>query len=165
MTLSMYQASVPVFKRALTNLSHILTKGEEHGGDKDALLKMCLAPDMYPLTRQVQIASDAAKSGAARLGGVDVPSFPDTETTFAELQARIARTIAFIETVPAAQIDGTEDKSIVMKFPLTGEVTFTGQFFLFGFILPNIFFHVTTTYAILRHAGVPLGKMDYIGRA
>lgn len=164
MTLSMYQASVPVFKRTLNNLSQILAKGEENTTDKQAVLQMCLAPDMYPLTRQVQIASDAAKLGAARLGGVEAPGFPDTETTFAELQARIARTIAYIETLTPEQIDGSEDRSIVIKFR-GRETTFTGQSLLFGFVLPNLFFHVTTAYAILRHAGVPLGKMDYIGSA
>ena len=164
MSLSMYQASVPVFKRALNNLSHILTKGEEHTGDKQKLLSMCLAPDMYPLTRQVQIASDAVKGGAARLAGVDAPSFPDTETTFEALHARITSTIAFIDTISAAQIDGSEDKSIVLKLP-SRELNFTGQSFLFSFVLPNVFFHVTTAYAIMRHAGVPLGKMDYLGNA
>ena len=162
MTLSMYQASVPVYTRALRNLTHILKKGEEHAGDASALLDARLAPDMHPLPRQVQIACDTAKGGAARLAGVDVPSMADTETTFAELHARIARTIAFIETLTPEQIDGTEDKTITLQFP-GREITFKGQAFLLSFSLPNLFFHVTTAYAILRHAGVPLGKMDFIG--
>ena len=114
MSISMYQASVPVYRRALHNLSHVLRKGEEHTSDAAALLQLRLAPDMYPLTRQVQIACDIAKGGTARLAGMDVPSVPDTETTFAELQARIAATIAFIDTATAAHIDGSEDRTITL---------------------------------------------------
>ncbi len=157
MTVSMYGVSVPAFTQALKGLAHILKKGEAHGVSLEARL----APDMYPLSRQVQIASDIAKSGAARLAGVEVPSYPDTESTYTELQERIAKTQAFIGTLTQAQIDGSEDKSIAVKFP-QGEMTFTGEQFLLGFILPNLYFHVTTAYAILRQAGVPLGKMDYM---
>ncbi len=157
MTISMYSVSVPAFTQALKSLSHIIKKGEEHGVSLEARL----APDMHPLPRQVQIASDIAKSGAARLAGVDVPSYPDTESTYAELQERVAKTRAFIETLSPAQIDGSEDKTILVKFP-QGEMNFTGEQFLLGFTLPNLYFHVTTAYAILRQAGVPLGKMDYM---
>ncbi len=168
MTLSMYQASVPVLSRALTNLDAILTKAEAHAVaqkiDPDTLLAARLAPDMHPFTRQVQIASDGAKGGIARLAGIEAPSYPDTETSFSELHARLAKTISFIGGVTPAQIDGSEDRSITLKFP-RGEMNFTGQSFLLSFTLPNVFFHVTTAYALLRQAGVPLGKLDYLGAA
>jgi hypothetical protein len=166
MTLSMYQASAPVFTRMLTNLGAILTKAEEDAAtrkiDPAIFLAGRLAPDMLPLTRQIQIASDAAKGCIARLADMEVPGFPDTETDFAGLQARIAKTLAFIQTAPQDKIDGTEARAIVLKFP-GRELNFSGQDFLFHFALPNFFFHVTTAYAILRHAGVPVGKMDYLG--
>jgi hypothetical protein len=166
MTLSMYQASAPVLTRALHNLAAILKKAEAHAAehkiDPDTLLSARLAPDMHPLTRQVQMVSDSAKGGIARLAGIDVPSFPDTETSFAELQDRITKTIAFIDGVKASQVDGSEALSITLKFP-RGEMHFTGQNFLLQFCLPNVFFHVTTAYAVLRHAGIPLGKLDYLG--
>jgi hypothetical protein len=168
MSLSMYQASVPVLTRALNNLSAILTKGEADATtrkiDPSVFLSARLAPDMHSLTRQVQIASDAAKGGIARLAGVEVPSFPDTETSFADLQARIAKTIAFLESVTPAQIDGSETKTITLNFP-GREMSFPGQAFLLGFALPNVFFHVTTAYAILRQNGVALGKADFLGGA
>lgn len=161
MSLSMYQASVPVFLRQLGTLSEILKKGAAH--DKgEALLEAKLADDMFALTRQVQIASDAAKGAIARLGGVEPPVMPDEEKTFADLQARIEKTIAFIKTVPADKIDGSEDRKIEMKLP-NRTLEFTGQTFLLHFSLPNFFFHVTTAYAILRHSGVGVGKMDYLG--
>jgi hypothetical protein len=164
----MYQASVPVLSRALTNLDAILTKAEAHAVaqkiDPDTLLAARLAPDMHPFTRQVQIASDGAKGGIARLAGIEAPSYPDTETSFSELHARLAKTISFIGGVTPAQIDGSEDRSITLKFP-RGEMNFTGQSFLLSFTLPNVFFHVTTAYALLRQAGVPLGKLDYLGAA
>ena len=166
MTLSMYQASAPVFTRMLTNLAAILTKAEENAAtrkiDPAIFLAARLAPDMLPLTRQIQMASDAAKGGIARLAGVEIPSFPDTEIDFAGLHARIAKTIAFIESAPKDQIEGSDVSSIVLKFP-GRELNFTGQSFLFQFALPNFFFHVTTAYAILRHNGVPVGKMDFLG--
>jgi len=117
---------------------------------------------MHPLSRQVQIASDAAKGGVARLAGIEAPSFPDTETTFPELQDRIRKTIDFVQSVSAAQIDGCEEKPILLKFP-GGEISFVGQTFLLNFTLPNVFFHVTTAYDILRHNGVALGKADFLG--
>jgi hypothetical protein len=166
MTLSMYQASVPVIVRALNNLSTILDKGaasaEARNIDPAVLIGDRLAPDMLPLSRQVQIAADVAVRGAARLAGVEFPSTPDTETSFAELRERLTTAIAFLESVPADKIDGSEERTVTVSMR-DGEVTFTGQAYLLGFVLPNVFFHVTTTYAILRHNGVELGKQDYIG--
>jgi len=168
MTISMYQASVPVLVRMFGNLSAILTKAEEDTTarkiDPAVFLAARLAPDMHPLTRQIQIASDAAKLGIARLAGIDPPSFPDTETSFSELHARIKKTVDFMTSVTPAQIDGSEDKKITLKFP-GQEVSFPGQVFLLNFTLPNFFFHVTMAYAILRHNGVALGKMDFLGGA
>ena len=166
MTISMYQASVPVLLRQLATLSALLTKGEAHaaakGIDPAAMLATRLAPDMIPLTGQIQIASDGAKGGAARLAGIEAPSFADTEVTFADLQARIAKTVDFLKTITPGQIDGSEDRAIVLKAG-PREFNFTGQNFLLTFVLPNFFFHVTTAYALLRHQGVEIGKMDYLG--
>ena len=168
MTISMYQASVPVLTRALTNLGAILTKAEayatEHQIDPATLLAARLAPDMHPLTRQVQLATDSAKGATARLAGIDIPSFADTETNFAELHARLAKTAAFIAGIMPDQIDGSEERSVVLKRP-TGDLHFTGQTFLLQFAMPNFFFHVTTAYGILRQAGVKLVKLDYLGGA
>ena len=166
MQISMYRASVPVLARALRNLAAVLRKGEAHAAarniDPAVLLGYRLAPDMFPLTRQVQIASDTAKGCIARLAGVDVPSYPDDETTFAQLLARIDRTIAFIEGFEPAQVDGSEQKPVTLKMR-TGEINFQGLTYLFEFVLPNVYFHSTTTYAILRHCGVELGKRDFLG--
>ncbi len=166
MTISMYQASAPAFQRALKTLDAILDKAaayaEERKIDPLVLTSARLAPDMLPLTRQVQFASDSAKGACARLAGLEVPSFEDTETTFPELKARIAKTLDFIATVSPGQIDGSEDRDIVLKAGAR-ELTFKGQNFLVMFVLPNFYFHVTTAYAILRHNGVPLGKQDYLG--
>lgn len=166
MALSMYQASMPVFIKQLSNLSAILKKAEEHALAKkiepEVFINARLAPDMYPLSRQVQITTDSVKGCAARLAGVEVPSFPDTEKTFPELQARIAKTIEFIKTFKASQIDGSEERKIVLKLR-DREVTFLGQAYLLNFVLPNLFFHYTTAYAILRHNGVEIGKKDFIG--
>ena len=167
MSLSMYQASSPVFIRTLTNLSALLTKGEAYAAQKkidpSVLVNARLAPDMYPLSRQVQIATDGVKGCVARLAGVEVPSYEDNEATFEDLQARIAKTIAFVKTLSADQIDGSEDKEITLKTP-SRELHFKGQAYLVGFALPNVFFHVTVAYSILRHNGVDLGKMDYLGK-
>ena len=166
MQISMYRASVPVLARALRNLAAVLRKGEAHAAarniDPAVLLGYRLAPDMFPLTRQVQIASDTAKGCVARLAGVDVPSYPDDEATFAQLLARIDRTIAFIEGFEPAQVDGSEQKPVTLKMR-TGEINFQGLTYLFEFVLPNVYFHSTTTYAILRHCGVELGKKDFLG--
>jgi hypothetical protein len=166
MTLSMYQASVPVFGRGLESLSAILNKAATHAEAKKidpvVFITARLAPDMFALARQVQIASDAAKGCVARLAGVDVPSYPDTESTFPELAARVAKTIAFVKGFTAAQIDGSEDRNVTLK--MRGEERkFSGQAYLFNLALPNFYFHVTTTYDILRHNGVELGKADYLG--
>lgn len=167
MTLSMYQASVPVFLRGLENLAAILAKGAAHAEakkiDAAVFINARLFPDMLALARQVQIASDAAKGCVARLAGVEVPSFADTEMTFPELQARITKTIDFVKGFTAAQVDGSEERSCVLK-TRNGEITLRGQDYLLKLSLPNFFFHVTTTYDILRHNGVELGKMDYLGK-
>ena len=168
MTLSMYQASVPVFVRALTNLAHVLKKGEAHAAAKgitdEVLLQTRLIPDMLPLVKQVQIAADMATRGAARLAGVEPQAFEDNETTLAQLQARIERALAYVQTFTPAQIDGSEARAIVLKMR-TGELNFDGQSYLLQFVLPNLFFHCTTTYTILREAGAELGKSDFIGSA
>lgn len=162
MSFSIYEASAPVLVRTLRNLSALLDKATATGTDEQVFLEARLASDMHPFPRQIQMASDAAKGAVARLAGVEVPSMPDTETTFAELKERIARTIAFIESVDATKFEGAEDREVVLKFP-NGEMRFTGRDFLTGFVLPNFFFHATTTYALLRANGVPLGKMDFLG--
>lgn len=166
MSLSMYQASVPVFLRMLSNLAIVLDKTMAHVTARKiepaALLGARLYPDMFPLIRQVQLAADFAKNSAARLAGVDLPKFADTETSFEELKARIAKTTEFLNTLKPGQIDGTEQKEIT--FPVAGQpTTFQGQQYLFNSALPNFFFHLTTAYAILRHNGVDLGKRDFLG--
>lgn len=167
MPLSMYQASVPVFIRHLGNLSEILRKALAHADERaeapSLLLEARLAPDMFPLPRQIQSVSDTSKGAAARLAGIEVPSFPDTETTFEELQERIARTIAFLRSVPAEKFDGSEDREVILR-PRGNEMRFSGQDYLLNFALPNFFFHVTIAYALLREQGVPIGKMDYLGK-
>jgi hypothetical protein len=166
MSLTMYQASIPVFVRMLANLSAILDKAAAHAEakkiDPAIFVNARLAPDMYPLSRQVQIATDMVKGCAARLAGIDVPSYEDNETTFVELQARIAKTVAFIQSVSAEQIDGSEGRDITLKFG-SKEAHFLGQDYLLDFVIPNFHFHLTTAYAILRHNGVELGKRDYVG--
>jgi hypothetical protein len=163
----MYQISVPAFVRGLRSLSAILEKAAAYAAarniDPAVLISARLAPDMHPLSRQVQIASDTVKGAVARLTGVESPSWPDTETTFAELQARIATTIEFAQMVPAAQFEGSETREVVLKFP-GNEMRFTGQSYLLGFVLPNFYFHLTTAYAILRHNGLEIGKRDFIGQ-
>lgn len=166
MSLSMYQASIPVFIRVLNNLSAMLDKAAAHAEakkfDPSVLINARLAPDMYPLSRQVQIASDGVKGCAARLAGIDVPSFPDTEATFPELKARIAKTVDFLKSVDAGKVEGSETREITLKFG--GKPTsFRGQDYLLTFVYPHVLFHVTTAYDILRHNGVELGKMDYLG--
>jgi hypothetical protein len=162
----MYQASIPLFVRMFGNLAAILDKAALYADakkiDPAVLLNARLAPDMHPLTRQVQIASDAAKGCAARLAGVEIPGFADTESSFAELQARIQKTLDFIQGFSPAQIDGSEEREVVMRFP-GAELKFSGQDYLLHFVLPNFYFHLTTAYAILRHNGLEIGKMDYLG--
>jgi len=166
MSISMYQASAPRFANTLKNLAAILDKAKAHAAakkiDEQVLTSSRLYPDMFALARQVQIACDTAKGAVARLAGVEIPKHEDTEKTFDELQARIAKTLAFIASVKAAQIDGTEEKEIVLK--LQGkDVPTKGMPYLLGRAWPNFFFHVTTAYNILRHDGVELGKGDFIG--
>ena len=167
MTLSMYQASVPVFKQLLGGLSVVLAKAEAHAAAKkiepNALLQARLYPDMFALLRQVQVACDFAKSVSARLAGVEVPGFEDKEQTFADLQARIAKTLAFIDSITPAQIDGSETRHIVTQAGTPKEKIFTGHSYLFNYGLPHFFFHTSTAYAVLRHNGVEVGKKDYIG--
>lgn len=166
MSLSMYQASVPVFVRMFGNLSTLLQKGADHAAakkfDAAVLVNARLAPDMFALARQVQIATDMAKGCVARLAGVEPPKYDDTETTIPELQARIAKTVDYIKTFQPAQIDGSEDRAIELKSP-RGAMNFKGQQYLLHFVLPNVYFHITTTYNLLRHNGVEIGKMDFIG--
>jgi hypothetical protein len=165
-SLTMYQAAVPVFTRALNILSQLLYKAAAHVEqqqlDPQELLSARLFADMYPLTAQIQRASDAAKFGAARLAAIQPPSFTDDESSFYELQERVAKTIAFLETVQPQQFDGSAERAIILKIP-ERELHFTGQSYLLTFALPNFLFHVTTAYDILRHKGVPVGKMDYLG--
>ena len=166
MTISMFQASAPVFTQFLGALSGILDKAAAHAEAKKIdpafLLSMRLYPDMFALVRQVRAATDHAVTAVSRLAGVEPPTFTNTEATFAELKERIARTIAFIDGLTPAQIDGSEDKEITFKFP-SGERKFTGQSLLLGFSLPNFYFHATTAYDILRHCGVEIGKKDFMG--
>ena len=166
MTISMYQASVPVFKKSLTALKEVLAKGAAHAAEhkieESVLLGSRLYPNMFPLTRQVQIAADFGKGLVARLSGIEPPKYDDNEKTFAELAARIDKTLAFIDTFKPAQIDGSEDRDIVLT--VGGKpVTFKGQPYLLHMALPNLFFHMSMSYAILRHNGVDIGKRDFIG--
>lgn len=166
MSLTMYQTSIPVFVRMLGNLSAILNKAIEHCEaaqiEPITLVNARLAPDMYPLSRQIQIATDMVKGCAARLAGIEVPSYEDNESTFAELQARIAKTVTFLQSVTEEQINGSETHEVTLKIR-GNDLVFLGEPYLLNFVIPNFYFHITTTYAILRHNGVALGKMDFLG--
>ena len=166
MTISIYDVSIPVLTRGLTNLSSILDKAAAHAAakkfDPAALAQARLFPDMFPLTRQVQITCDTAKGAAARLAGIDIPKHEDTETTLDELKQRIAKTLDFVKSVKPEQMKGAESKTIELKFP-NRTITFTGLSYLVDFVLPNFFFHESMTYALLRSGGVEVGKMDYLG--
>ncbi len=166
MTISMYQASVPVFIRTLNNLVGILEKGATYAETKKiepSVLVNSRLPDMFPLSRQVQTASDIAKRGAARLAGIEAPSFEDNETTFPELIDRIHKTIYYLDTFKPEQIDGSEERTITL--PLRNNtLSLQGMPFLLYFVLPNVYFHVTTAYDILRHCGVEVGKLDFLGQ-
>ena len=168
MALSMYQASVPGFLQMLKSLSAILDKAEAHTAERKidpaVLLGYRLAPDMFPLTRQVQIATDHAKGCCARLAGVEVPKYADDETTLADLRSRIARTVEFVRGFRPEDIDGSEERDIAITAG-TRQLQFTGQQYLVYFALPNFYFHTTAAYAILRHCGVPIGKRDFLGAA
>lgn len=166
MTFSIHSASVPVFRQMLTALSAVLEKAEAHASARKiepaALLQARLFPDMFPLTRQVQVAADFAKGACARLAGVEVPKYDDTENSFPELRARIAKTLAFIDSLPQAAIADAAGRAITTG---SGEKTrhFTGQEYLVHYALPHFYFHATTAYDILRHNGVEVGKKDFIG--
>jgi uncharacterized protein len=166
MSFTIYDASIPPMIRALQNLSKIMDKAaaqaNERGVPLDYLVQARLAPDMLPLSFQIQTASDTSKGCAARLAGIDAPSMADTEKSFPELQDRIAKTIAFLESVKPEQLAGAEERTVVLKFP-SGEMKFTGKDYVTGFALPNFYFHVTTAYAILRHNGANIGKRDFLG--
>jgi hypothetical protein len=166
MTISMYHASIPRIANMLQSLLHILEKAEQHVEAKKwseaALTQFRLYPDMLPLTKQVQIATDTAKGVVARLAGVESPVYEDNEQTLSELKQRVSKTLAYVNGFNAAQIDGTEDKAIVTKRG-DKETHYTGMQFLLGHAMPNLYFHITTTYAILRHNGVEIGKRDYLG--
>lgn len=164
---SIYTTSIPVFKQMLGGLSEVLRKAEAHATEKkidpNALLQARLFPDMFPLLRQVQVASDFAKSVSARLAGVEVPKLEDNEQTFADLQARITTVLGFIEGLDTAKFDEAATREIVTQAGTPKEKRFTGQSYLLNYGLPHFFFHTTTAYAILRHNGVEVGKKDYIG--
>jgi hypothetical protein len=167
MSLSMYHASIPTLVHMLRNLDAILAKAAAHAEakkiDPSVLVNSRLAPDMFPLARQVQIATDMAKGCGARLAGQEPPKYEDTEASFPELSARVQKTIAYLESLKAEAIDGSETRAITLK--LRNETaTFHGTAYLLHFVLPNFYFHLTTAYAILRHNGVELGKPDYLGK-
>ena len=167
MTAALYTATIPVFRQMLGAMKACLAKAEAHAEarkiEPDALLQARLFPDQFPLLRQVLIACDFAKGAAARLAGVEVPSYTDEERSFADLYARIDKTLAFIESVPAAQFEGSEVREIVTQPGKPRERRFTGVDYVNHYTLPQFYFHVTTAYAILRHNGVEVGKRDYIG--
>lgn len=166
MPISMSSASLPVFKVMLGNLNHFLDKAQAHAEarkfDPIALMQARLAPDMLPLTGQVLIACDSVKNGIARISGVAAPKFDDTESSIPELKARIQKTLDYLATVPADKLDGTEDKEITFPVGRDATRTMKGEAYLKHHVLPNFFFHVTTAYALLRHNGVEIGKVDYL---
>ncbi|KPW60360.1 hypothetical protein ALP10_00297 [Pseudomonas syringae pv. helianthi] len=168
MSISLYAASIPVFQQMLNALSDVLTKAEAYATEKKiqppALLQARLFPDMLPFTRQVQIAVDFAKGASARLAGVEIPQYEDTETTFAELQALLAKTLAFIGSITPEQVDGKEGIEIVLRPGTEKEKRLNGQAYLLSYALPQFFFHVTTAYDLLRHNGVEIGKRDFMGK-
>ena len=166
MAFTIYDASVPPMIHMLGGLSTVLGKGEAHakesGAAEASYLEARLAPDMFALTRQVQIATDMAKGGGARLSGVEPPAFEDKESSFADLRARIAKTVDFLKGLDKAQFTNAETRAIQLKFP-TREMNFTGADYLNNFVLPNVYFHITTAYDILRNKGVTLSKQDFLG--
>ena len=166
MPITMHQVAFPPVIRTLNALSTILDKAAAHCEarkiEPTVLLNYRLAPDMFALTRQIQVATDQAKGMAARLAGAEVPSYPDTESSIEELKARIAKTIDFVQSLSPDRYEGSEDREVTLKMR-SGERTFNGRDYVFGFVLPNFYFHATTAYDILRHAGVELGKLDFMG--
>ena len=167
MSTYMYTTSIPVFKQLLNSLSVILTKAETYATEKKfkptVLLEARLSPDMFPLSRQVQIATDFARSVSARLAGVEVPAYDDNEQTFAELQTRISKTLSFIESLTPSQFEGSETREIVLRPGTPKEKKMVGHTYLFNYGFPQFLFHVTTAYAILRHNGLEVGKGDFMG--
>ena len=167
MAITMYSASTPILERMLGNLLGWLDKAEAHAQarkfEPNNYLGLRLAPDMLPFSRQIQIASDTAKGCVARLAGVDVPKWDDNETTLAELRARVSKTLDYIKSFSAAQIDGSEGREIKIPTRSGEPLVFSGEAYLKHYALPNLFFHITTAYALLRHAGVAIGKSDYLG--
>lgn len=168
MTISMYQASVPVFSRMLNNLATVLEKGAAHAAakkiDPTVLVNSRLYPDMFPLSKQIQIAADMAKGCVARLAGQEPPKYEDNEAAFPDLVARINKTVAYINTFKPGQIDGSEGKTITLQMR-SGPLVFLGMPYLLDFVYPNFYFHVTTAYDILRHSGVEVGKQDFLGKS
>lgn len=168
MNISMYQASVPVFIRMLDNLAAILEKAAAHAEarkiDPAVLVSSRLYPDMFPLSKQVQIAADAAKGGAARLAQQEPPAFEDNEATFADLVARTRKTVDYLRTLKPEQIDGSEDRTVTWK-TRTATKSMQGMPYLLNHVMPNLYFHITTAYAILRHNGVEIGKGDFLGKS
>jgi hypothetical protein len=166
MNISMYEASIPAFLHTLRSLKSILQKGVQYAEarkfDPNALVSLRLFPDMLPLSRQIQIASDAAKGAAARLSATEAPKFEDVESTMAELIARVDKTIDYLASFKPEQFEGSEDRVVTIKTP-RNEFTFPGLIYLRHWALPNFYFHVTTTYALLRHSGVEIGKADFLG--
>ena len=167
MSLSMHSASVPVFVRMLGNALNWLDKAQAHAEarkfDTANYLGMRLAPDMLPFTRQIQIATDGAKGCVARLAGLEVPKWDDNEASFDDLRARLRKTIDYVQSIPAGQIDGSEAREILLPTRSGGPLRFTGEAYLKHFVLPNLYFHTSMTYALLRNAGVDLGKKDFLG--
>ena len=163
----MYQASVPVFARTLVNLAVILEKAAAHAEarkiDPAVMINYRLYPDMLPLARQIQIATDGAKGGVARLAGTEPPKFEDNEASFSDLVARLRKTVAYLETIKPDQIDGSEEKTVSWKTQTTTR-TMQGMPYLLSHVTPNVYFHVTTAYDILRHCGVEIGKQDFLGK-
>jgi hypothetical protein len=162
MSFTIYDASVPVFVHSLASIPAWLDKAIPEGKSEEALVNARLTSDMRPFSAQIQMASDSAKNAIARLAGIEAPSMPDTETTFAELKDRCRRTITFIESIDRSALDGAEDREVVLKFPNGMGYRFKGRDYLTDFALPNFFFHVTTAYALLRAQGVALGKPDFL---
>ena len=166
MSVSLYDVSIPVFALHLNNLATLLDKAASHSQSKKVDPKVLpatrLIADMLPLSSQVQIACDTAKGAAARLAGVEIPKHPDTEATLEELKARVTKTLDFVKAIKPAQLEGAETREVVLQFPST-TLKFNGLNYLTNFVLPNFFFHVTTTYALLRQNGVDIGKRDFLG--
>jgi hypothetical protein len=165
MSLALYDVSIPLYINGLQNLLAIIDKSRAHAGEAiEGWLEARLIADMHPLARQIQMVSDAAKGGAARLAGQEPPSMPDTETTLDDLRARLEKTLAFVESIRPDQVNGREGETVELKFP-NGSMSFTAKDFLLNFSLPNFYFHLVTTYGLLRKEGAPIGKMDFLAGA